>query len=489
VEHIMATRKTTRAHPKRTQPQATPEPAPIPRHVRDHTEQCARRADTPATNPHAAGIDVGDTTHWACVEATPDGSDTVREFFAHTPGLRQLVAGLRHCGVTTVALEARGAYGHVLYLSLLEAGFHVLVTAPHFTRQIKGRPKTDKRDCQWIQRLHKHGMRPPVFQPDEATHALRDYVRQRANLVRLSAQHVPRMQKALELMNLKMTTVLGDVTGVTGLKIIRAIVAGERDPRALARLRDRRCKRTAEQIAIALDGRYRPEHVTELRLCLKMWDAYQDAIADLDRTIDAHLVTMRRATALPPLPEQARVRGRKPHDPRFDVREALYRATGVDLTAIEGIDAIHALTLVSAPGSDFTKWPTVKHFTSWLGLCPNWKKTGGKVQSSRTRLGKNRAAHALRLAAWGLIRSTSYLGAYLRRQRARLGAPKAVTATAHKRARIVYHLMRYGLAYLKQTEGAYAEQLRQRLEKQFRRRAKELGYEVTKVEPVPTVVT
>lgn len=485
----MATRKTTRAHPKRTPPQATPEPAPIPRHVRDHTEQCARLADTPATNPHAAGIDVGDTTHWACVEATPDGTDPVREFFAHTPGLRQLVAWLRHCGVTTVALEASGAYGHVLYLTLLEAGFHVLVTAPHFTRQIKGRPKTDKRDCQWIQRLHKHGMLPPVFQPDGATHTLRDYVRQRANLVRLSAQHVQRMQKALELMNLKMTTVLGDVTGVTGLKIIRAIVAGERDPRALARLRDRRCKHTAEQIAIALDGRYRPEHVTELRLCLKMWDAYQDAIADLDRTIDSHLVTMRRATALPPLPKQTRVRGRKPHDPRFDVREALYRATGVDLTAIEGIDAIHALTLVSELGSDFTKWPTVKHFTSWLGLCPNWKKTGGKVQSSRTRLGKNRAAHALRLAAWGLIRSTSYLGAYLRRQRSRLGAPKAVTATAHKLARIVYHLMRYGLAYVKQTEGAYAEQVRQRLEEQFRRRAKELGYEVAKVEPVPALVT
>jgi transposase len=485
VEHIMPTRKTTRA--KRKQPHAPPEP--VPRHVRDRAEQCARLADTPVTSPHAAGIDVGDVTHWACVEATPDGSDTVREFFAHTPGLRQLAAWLKSCGVTTVALEASGSYGHVLYLSLLEAGFHVLMTSPHFTRQIKGRPKTDRRDCQWIQRLHKHGMLPPVFQPDDATQTLRDYVRQRANLVRLSAQHVQRMQKALELMNLKLTTVLGDVTGVTGLKIIRAIVAGQRDPRVLAALRDRRCKHSIEQIAVALDGRYRPEHLTELRLCLKMWDAYQEAIADLDRTIEAHLRTMRRTAERPPLPKQTRVRGRKPHDPKFDVREALYYATGVDLTAIEGIDAIHALTLVSELGSDFTKWPTVKHFTSWLGLCPNWKKTGGKVQSSRTRLGKNRAAHALRLAAWGLIRSTSYLGAYLRRQRSRLGAPKAVTATAHKLARIVYHLMRYGLAYVKQTEAAYAEQVRERLEKQFRRRAKELGYEVRKVEPVPPVVT
>lgn len=444
----------------------------------------------PVPERHAAGIDVGDATHWVCVDATPDGSDTVREFPAHTPGLRQLVAWLELCGVTHVALEASGAYGHVLFLTLLEAGLETLMTAPHFTRQIKGRPKTDRLDCQWIQRLHKHGMLPSVFRPDDATHTLRDYVRQRANLVRLSAQHVQRMQKSLELMNLKLTKVLGDVTGVTGLKIIRAIVAGERDAPTLAKLRDRRCTYTAAEIAIALDGRYRPEHVTELRLCLKMWDAYQEAIADLDKNIAAHLRTMKRQSELPPLPPKPRVRGKKPHDPGFDVREALYLAAGVDLTAIEGIDAVHALTLVSELGSDFTKWPTVKHFTCWLGLCPNWKKTGGKVQSSRTRLGKNRAAGALRLAAWGLMRSTSYMGAFLRRQRSRLGSPKAITATAHKLARVVYALMRHGVGYVKQTEEVYAEQTRQKMEKQFHRRAKELGYEVRKFESVPaTLVT
>jgi hypothetical protein len=193
---------------------------------------------------------------------------------------------------------------------------------------------------------------------------------------------------------------------------------------------------------------------------------------------------MRRPSEWPSLPPKRRMRGRKPHDPRFDVREALYRVTGVDLTAIEGIDALHALTLVSELGTDFSKWPTVKHFTAWLGLCPTWKKTGGKVQSSHTRRGKNRAAGAFRLAAWALLRSTTYLGAYLRRQRARLGAPKAITATAHKLARIVYHLMRGGVAYLKQTEAAYAQQVHQRLEKQFLRRARELGYEVKKIDPV-----
>jgi transposase len=437
----------------------------------------------PAPGRHAAGIDVGDGTHWVCVGHTPDGSDPVREFPAHTPGLRRLAAWLKQCGVTTVALEATGAYAHVLFLTLLEAGLEVVMTPPHFARQVKGRPKTDRLDCQWIQRLHALGMLPAIFQPDDATQTLRDYVRQRANLVRLGAQHVQRMQKALQLMNLKLTAVLGDTTGVTGLKIIRAIVAGERDPYALARLRDRRCQSSAAEIATALDGRFRPEHLTELRLCLRMWDAYQAAIADLDPVIAAQLRSMRKASDLPPLPPQTRVRGRKPHDPGFDVREALYRATGVDLTAVEGIDAVHALTLVSELGCDFSKWPTVKHFTSWLGLCPNLKKTGGKVQASRTRRGKNRAAGALRLAAWGLVRSKSYVGAYLRRQRSRLGAPKAVTATAHKLARVVYHLVRYGAAYVKKTEDEYAAQVRGRVERAFHRRAKELGYEVRRVEP------
>jgi transposase len=218
-----------------------------------------------------------------------------------------------------------------------------------------------------------------------------------------------------------------------------------------------------------------------LKLNLAVWEQYQTVIAELDGVIAKQLHTLRRQTELPPLPPQPRKRGRKPHDPRFDVRTALYYMVGIDLTAIEGIDEIHALTLVSELGTDFTKWPTVKHFTSWLGLCPNWKKTGGKVQSSKTRKGKNRAAGALRLAAWSLIRSHSYLGAYLRRQRARLGAPKAITATAHKLARILYNLMRHGIAYMHKEEAAYAQQVHERLEKQLRRRARELGYELNKV--------
>ena len=345
-------------------------------------ETPAELASLPIQQTHAAGIDVGDATHWVCIDA--DGGDkAVREFPAHTPGLRQLLSWLREHAITTVALEATGAYGHVLFLTLLEAGFHVITTSPTFTRQIKGRPKTDRRDCQWVQRLHRHGLLPSIFQPDEATQTLRDLVRQRANHVRLSGQHIQRMQKALELMNLKLTKVLGDITGVTGLKILRAIVAGERDPYQLAKLRDRRCKHTLDEIAIALDGRYRLEHVTELKLNLTMWQQYLSVIAELDDLIAKQLHPMRKETTLPPLPPKPRVRGRKPHDPRFNVRTALYYMVGIDLTAIEGIDEIHALTLISELGADFTKWPSVKHFTSWLGLCPNWKKTGGKVQSKQ----------------------------------------------------------------------------------------------------------
>src|SRR5262249_12540679 len=275
----------------------------------------------------------------------------------------------------------------------------------------QGRPKTDQRDCQWIQRLHQLGFLPAIFQPDAATQTLRDYVRQRANYVRLAGQFIQRMQKALQAMNLKLTLVLGDVTGVTGLKIIQAILAGQRDPQTLAKLRYRRCQRSEAEIAQALDGCYRPQALLELRCCLRLWQEHQAVIALVDQAIAAQLRVMQRQTELPPLPPKPRARGRKPHDPRFDVRTALYLLTGVDLPAIEGIDETHALTVISELGTDFTKWPTVKHFTSWLGLCPNWNQTGGKVKSSRTRPGKGRAARALRLAAWSLMRSTSYLGA------------------------------------------------------------------------------
>ena len=370
----------------------------------------------------------------------------------------------------------------MLFLTLLEAGWHVIITSPKFTRQIQGRPKTDRLDCQWIQRLHRHGLLPSIFQPDDATQTLRDFVRQRANLVRLSGHHIQRLHKALELMNLKLTHVVEDVTGVTGLKIVRAILAGERDPQALAALRDRRCQKKEAEIAIALDGRYRDEHLMELRCCFHLWEQYLVMIVQVDGAIAAQLRRMTKDTGLPPLAKRKHVRGRRPHDPAFDVRTALYLMLGLDLTELEGLDERNALTLISELGTDMTKWPTLKHFTSWLGLCPNFKKTGGKVPSSKTRRGKGRAAYTFRLAAWSLIRSKSYLGAHLRRLRSRLGAPKAITATAHKLARIFYTVMRYGVEYQKRTEEEFVIEHRKRMEKNLHRRARELGYELKKIE-------
>jgi transposase len=453
-----------------------------------------KMAQMPIIHEHAAGVDVGDRSHWVAVDKTPDGStdskDTVREFPSHTPGLRRLVDWLRQCGVTTVALEATGAYGNALYMKLVEEGFDAIITPPQFARQIRGRPKTDRLDCQWIQRLHKLGMLPSVFQPSEESQTLRHYVRVRANLVRVSSHHIQRMQKSLQLMNLKLTNVLGDITGVTGQRIIRAIARGVRDPKKLSELRDRRCQHSEEEIAIALDGCYRPEHVLELQVSLALWDEYQSQIALVDRAIEEHLrkMTPKMNEALPPLPaKKTKSSKSKPHAAKFDVRKALYYMVGIDLTEIEGIDGMNALVLVSELGTDFSKWPTVKHFASWLGLCPNWQKTGGKVKSSKTRRGKNRAAQALRMGAFSLMRSDSYLGAYLRGQRSRLGAPKAITATAHKMARILYNMMRYGIAYAKKTESDYQEQQRNRLERNLHRRAKELGYRMEKIagsEPV-----
>ncbi len=458
---------------------------PLESRLRRQAEEAAKLSSMPVRNPHAAGIDVGDRTYWVCVEHTPDGSATTREFPAHTPGLRDLMAWLKSCGVTTVALEATGAYGHVLILTLLEAGGQVVITSPKFTRQIQGRPKTDRLDCQWIQPLHRHGLLPSVLQPDDATQTLRDFVRQRANLVRLSGHHIQRLQKALELMNLKLTNVVEDITGVTGLRIIRAILAGERDPLVLARLRDRRCKRTADEIATALDGRYRDEHLLEFRCCSHMWEQYLVMIAEVDHAIAARLQRLKKTAELPPLPKRKHVRGRRPHDPAFDVRAAPYLMLGLDLTELEGLDELNALTLVSELGTDMAKWPTVKHFTSWLGLCPNYKKTGGKVQSSRTRRGKGRAACTFRLAAWSLMRSKSYPGSHLRRQRMRLGAPKAITATAHRLARIFYTVMRYGVAYQKRGEEEFVAEHRHRMEKNLRRRAKEMGYELVPIPSTP----
>src|SRR5262245_52491973 len=401
-------------------------------------KEAAQVEALPVLHPHAAGIDIGSRSHWVCVGFTSEApSCLIREFPAHTDGLKAIVAFLREHQVTTVALESTGIYWVALYELLQAEGFEVFLVDPSYSHQLKGRPKTDRRDCQWIYRLHSVGLLAAAFRPDEKTCQLRAYLRQRANLIRQASRYVQHMQKALEQMNLKLTEVLSDITGVTGRTIIRAILRGTRAAEKLAKYRDKQCKASEAEIAQALTGSYREEHLFELKLAYEAWQFALKQVEKVDTQIALQLGRMKCDRALPPLKPKARPK-RRANSPGFDVRTALYYVVGLDLTEIEGVSELTALTVISEIGPGGSKFPTVRQFCSWLGRCPNWQKTGGRVKSSRTRRGVNRAAQALRMAAQSLHHSRGALGGFLRRMKGRLGAQAAVTATAHKLARIVY---------------------------------------------------
>jgi transposase len=432
----------------------------------------------PVQHPHAAGIDIGSRSHWVCVGFGGEADSCLtREFPAHTAGLKAIAAFLREHQVDTVAMESTGIYWVPLYELLQTEGFEVLLVDPSYSHQLRGRPKTDRRDCQWIYRLHSVGLLAAAFRPDEQTCQLRAYLRQRANLIRQGSRHVQHMQKALEQMNLKLTEILSDVTGVTGRAIIRAILRGTRAPEKLAKYRDKGCKASEAEIARALTGSYREEHLFELKLAYEAWQFSLGQVAEVDGQIALQLGRMKCDRALPPLTPKARPK-RRANSPGFDVRAALYYAVGLDLTEIEGVSELTALTVISEIGPGVSRFATVQKFCSWLGLCPNWKKTGGRVRSSRTRRGVNRAAQALRLAAQSLHHSKGALGGFLRRMKGRLGVQAALTATAHKLARIVYLALRHGMTYVRQSQEGYEAQMKEKQVKALRRKARQLGLEV-----------
>jgi hypothetical protein len=296
-------------------------------------------------------------------------------------------------------------------------------------------------------------------------------------VVRQASKHVQHMQKALEQMNLKLTEILSDITGVTGRSILRAILRGTRAPEKLAKYRDKQCKASEAEIAQALTGSYREEHLFELKQAYEAWQFSLGQVEKADEQIALQLGRMKGDRALPPLKPKARPK-RRVNSPRFDVRAALYYVVGLDLTEIEGISELTALTVISEIGPGVSQFATVKNFCSWLGLCPNWKKTGGRVKSSRTRRGVNRAAQALRLAAQSLHHSQGALGGFLRRMKGRLGAQAAVTATAHKLARIVYLALKHGMTYVRQSQEEYEAQMKEKQIKALRRKARQLGLEV-----------
>ena len=427
-------------------------------------------------NVNAAGIDIGSERHFVAV---PEGRDevSVREFGTFTADLRALAAWLKQCGVTTVAMESTGVYWIPLFELLERECFEVKLVDARHVKNVSGR-KSDVLDCQWLQQLHTYGLLAGAFRPPDEICVLRSYLRQRQMLTEAASQHIQHMQKALQQMNLLLHNVVADITGVTGLKIIKAILAGERDPRVLARNRDERCKNTTATIAKSLVGNYREEHIFALRQAVDLFQIYQAKIADCDEAIIKQLEKQADVSDDgPPTPEkqtQARDRLRS----GVDVRELLYKKSGVDLFAIPGLAADTLLTLTSEVGFDLTPWKTEKHFASWLGVCPGTKKSGGKVLNKKTKRHPNRAAQAFRLAAASLSRSQTALGAFYRRIKSRSGGKHAVTATAHKIARIYYAMLTQGTAYVELGQQAYEQRYKERRLDHLKVQAKSLGFQL-----------
>ena len=336
-----------------------------------------------AANLHAADIDVGAEAHFVAVPPSED-PQPVRGFGAWTADLEALADWLATCGITTVALESTGVSWSALFELLETRGFEVLLVDPQQGQKIKGRPKSDVHDCQWIQRLHTFGLLAGAFRPTDQVCVLRSYLRQRAMLLTYASQHIQHMQKTLTPMNVKLRHVVSDMTGVTGLAIIRAILAGERDPATLAQLRDYRCKHDETTIARALQGNGREEHLFALAQAVALYDISHQKITECDRQIEAYLQTFADRSEGQPLPPSPRPRMRGRNQPTFAVREPLHRLTGVDVTQIEGLDETTSLVILSEIGLEMRRWPTVKHFTSWLGLCPHHRVSGGKVLSRQT---------------------------------------------------------------------------------------------------------
>lgn len=432
--------------------------------------------------PNAAGIDVGATEIYAAVSAGRD-AEPVRCFKTFTSDLRQMAAWLKQAGITTVAMESTGVYWIPPYEILEEAGIRVCLVNSHYVRNVPGR-KSDVSDCQWLQYLHSVGLLRPSFRPDAAICALRSLSRHRAGLVESAAVHIQHMHKALTQMNLQIHHVLSDITGISGMAIIEAIVAGQRDPLQLAGLCHAKVHADQQTVIKSLTGNYRPEHLFTLKQSLAAYKNYQQLLAECDQEIQRLTNSMPGKSgggtaAGPELPRQKR----RKNQFHFDMGSELHRLFGVDLTAVPGINALTAHTLLAEVGPDMSRFPSADAFANWLALCPGNKKSGGKVLSSKTRPTSSRLSHALRVAAQTLARSRSYLGNFYRSMRARLGAPQAITAAAHKLARILYHLLTTGDAY---DESVFArEQLKQnlRLQKRLAKQAQNLGFQLIPITP------
>ena len=434
-----------------------------------------RKRDQEVVFPNAAGIDVGASSHWVAVPKHL-ADEPVREFGVMTGDLNALADWLLACEVNTVALESTGVYWIPIYEVLEQRGLKVWLVDARQMKYVPGR-KSDVQDCQWLQRLMSLGLLRAAWRPGDEVCVVRAVVRQRDVLLAEQGTWVQRMQKALVQMNIQLTEVLTDVMGMTGQAIIRDIVAGERDPFALVRHHNRRIKASKDDVTKALTGNWRDEHLFLLKQSLAIFDDLAKRVQECDAKIEALLAPLQRhAVKLKDSPK-----GKGKNNPTFDVRQAMANWAGVDLTRIDGLGVTVVMKLLSEIGTDLSRFATVKHFCSWLALCPGTKVSGGKVLSASTKRSANRARQALKMAAMSLSRSDSALGAFYRRLCSRMDKPRANTAVAHKLARMVYFMLTRGEEYVDQGRERYEELQRQRSIASLKRRAAALGFQVTPV--------
>jgi transposase len=437
--------------------------------------------------PDTAGIDIGSKSHYVAVPSERD-SNPVREFATFTADLHHMAHWLKKCGIKNVIMESTGVYWIPVFELLESNGFNVKLVNARHVKNVSAH-KTDVLDCQWLQQLGTFGLVKGAFRPADEILPLRAYLRQRDMLIKIAAVHVQHMQKALTQMNLLLHNVISDITGKTGMAIIRSIVAGITDPKVLAGLRDERCHNPEKVIEASLVGNYRREHLFSLEQALELYDFYTTKIAACESEIEKEARKQESKCdheKLKQLKGNSRIpttkRKLKKHEYAFDLTSELIRLTGVNLTKIPAIGASTALLIISEIGLDMSRWRSAKSFSSWLGLCPGNKVSGGRKLSGKTKPCANRVAVALRLAASTLHSSECAFGAFLRRMKARLGSPKAITALAHKLAKLIYRMLKYGGEYVEKGVEFYEEMYRKRREASLRRKAKEMGYDI-----IPTV--
>jgi transposase len=461
------------------QPAATGQPGPKVAHSKRANQRS--KAEHSVFQPHAAGIDIGAREIYVAVPADRD-DHPVRQCDTFTGDLRQMAEWLVHCGITTAAMESTSVYWIPVYDVLEQHGIQPCLVNPRNRKNVPGK-RTDFHECQWIQHLHSMGLLHPAFRPDGEVCAVRSLMRHRNDLVEMASQHVQHRQKALTQMNVQFQHVISDITGLTGLAILDAIVAGEREPAVLARLRDPRIKASEETIRKSLEGNWRGEHIWALKQRLSLYRSYRDQINDCDQEIE-RLVAAFEPKVDPeerPLPEdrkqKQRRRRKKSGNPDFDRRTEAYRLFGVDLTQVPGLMML-VFMLFSEVGRDMSRWPTAGHFVSWLGLCPDNDISGGRVLWRGGRRTKNRAGTLFRLAAHSLHRDKTPLGDYLRRLKAKLGPAAATTATAHKIAIIFYTMVRKQVEYDASLWDHRDELREKRLEAKLHKQAAQRGYKL-----------